>query len=366
MIEYENLQKANEPFESEFKKVFDAFINKGWYILGEQVELFEKEFANYCNSKFCIGLASGLDALYLSLIALDIPKGSEVLVPSNTYIATILSIINAGLKPVLIEPKIDTYNIDPDLIEQDINSNTRAIMIVHLYGKPCEMDRIVEIAQRHNLALIEDCAQSHGAVYKGKKTGTFGTFGAFSFYPTKNLGALGDAGAVITDNEELAIKLKSLRNYGSHKKYYNDHIGINSRLDEIQASFLRVKLRSLDNINAHKIMLASLYRSLLKNDKIILPVKQANIEDVYHIFNIRLSKRDELKAYLLKNGIKTEIHYPVSPNQQVAYRHLFNGRHFPVSEQIHATTLSLPISAATTGEEVVAICSTINEFLEQQ
>jgi dTDP-4-amino-4,6-dideoxygalactose transaminase len=362
MIEYESLKKVNEPFEAEFKEAFDTFISKGWYVLGEQVELFEKEFANYCNSKYCIGLASGLDALYLSLIALDLPARAEVLVPSNTYIATILSILNAGLKPVLVEPRIETYNIDPELIEQSITSNTRAIMIVHLYGKPCEMDTIVEIAKKHNLPLLEDCAQSHGATYNGKMTGTFGVFGAFSFYPTKNLGALGDAGAIITDNKELAIKLKALRNYGSHKKYYNDYIGINSRLDELQASFLRVKLRSLDKINTHKTTLAGLYRNLLKSNKITLPAEQENIKDVYHIFNIRLVERDKLKAYLLQNGIKTEIHYPVSPNQQVGYKHLFEGQHFPVAEKIHATTLSLPISASTTSEEVIKICSTINNF----
>ena len=363
MIEYENLHDVNAPFEAEYKYAFDLFLKKGWYILGQQVELFEREFAAYNGSKFCIGVASGLDALYLSLIALSLPKGSEVLVPSNTYIATVLSILNAGLKPVLVEPKIATYNINPDLLESYIRPSTKAIMLVHLYGRPCEMDKIAAIANKHQIPIIEDCAQAHGASYTDRKVGTWGIFGAFSFYPTKNLGALGDGGAITTDNPEMASKLRALRNYGSHKKYYNDYIGINSRLDELQAAFLSIKLKHLDAINDHKAMLANLYQKLIKNENIILPAQQKNAKEVYHIFNIRSSKRNELKEYLLTKGIKTEIHYPVPPHLQTAYQETFRGQYFPISEEIHNTTLSLPISSFHTEHDITYIAESLNSYL---
>ncbi len=362
MIEYEDLKRSNSSFESEFKQAFNSFINKGRYILGKEVELFEKEFAAYCGSKYCIGVASGLDALYLSLITLDLPKDSEVIVPSNTYIATILSIVNAGLKPVLAEPRIDTYNINPGLIEKNISNATRAIMVVHLYGKPCEMDSISAIAKQYNLTLIEDCAQAHGAKFANKKVGTWGRFGAFSFYPTKNFGALGDAGAIVTDDEEMAIKIKALRNYGSPLKYYNQYIGINSRLDELQAAFLRIKLPHLDAINQHKVQLASLYSKLISNTKIVLPVTQKNAEEVFHIYNIRCATRDDLKAFLLKKGINTEIHYPVAPHLQPAYSRMFANSTFPISEEIHKTTLSLPISYSHTVEDITYISKAINSY----
>lgn len=362
MIEYENLNLVNRPYEQKFQQVFADFLSKGWYILGEQVKLFEEEFAKYCGAKHCIGLASGLDALYLSLIALELPKGAEVLVPSNTYIATITSIVNAGLKPILIEPRIETYNINPELIEENININTKAIIVVHLYGKPCEMEAIMTIANKYSLPVIEDCAQSHGATINNKMTGTWGAFGAFSFYPTKNLGALGDAGAIITENEEWAKKIRALRNYGSHQKYYNDYVGINSRLDELQAAFLRVKLEDLDQLNNYKRELASLYLNNIKNPAIILPVKQKNVNEAYHIFNIRCNNRDELKEYLLKRGIKTEIHYPLAPNKQRGYLKYIGDKSFPISELIHRTTLSLPISFSSTSEEVKTVCSVINDF----
>lgn len=362
MIEYENLKMVNRDFEVLYKEAFGKFLEKGWYILGEQVELFEKEFAAYCGSKFCIGLASGLDALYLSLISLDIPKGAEVLVPSNTYIATIISILNAGLKPVLIEPRIDTYNIDPALIERHITPYTKAIMVVHLYGKPCEMEKISEISNKHDLFLIEDCAQAHGATYLDKKIGTWGNIGAFSFYPTKNLGALGDAGAVTTDDEKLANKIRALRNYGSFKKYYNEYVGINSRLDELQAMFLRIKLPYLDTINDHKISLAHSYFKRIANSKIILPTIQNDSKSVYHIFNVRTKKRDELKEYLLKKGIKTEIHYPIPPHLQSGYKSFFTDQQFPISEEIHNTTLSLPISNFHTEDDINYIADCINKF----
>jgi len=362
MIEYESLRKVNEPYQEAYHNVFKSFLEKGWYILGEEVKRFEEEFADYCGSRFCIGVANGLDALYLSLICLELPKDSEVLVPSNTYIATITSIVNAGLKPVLIEPEITTYNIDPDLIEEKITPKTKAIMVVHLYGKPCEMPKIMAIAEKYNLPVIEDCAQAHGAAVHTKKAGNWGAFGAFSFYPTKNLGALGDAGAITTNDETWANRLRALRNYGSHQKYFNDYIGINSRLDELQAAFLRIKLKDLDKLNQYKRRLAHIYFEEIKNPAIILPIKQENITDVYHIFNIRCRRRDELKEYLSKHGIKTEIHYPVAPHLQKGYKDIFDHKPYMISEEIHKTTLSLPISVSATEEEISFISQKINEF----
>jgi dTDP-4-amino-4,6-dideoxygalactose transaminase len=363
MIEYENLHNLNAPFEAEFERVFRTFLDKGWYILGEQVAAFENEFAAFCGAKHCIGVASGLDALMLSLKIFDFPAGSEVIVPSNTYIATILSIVNSGLKPVLVEPDLQTYNIDPAKIEAKITAATKAVMVVHLYGKPCNMSPIMDICTKYGLQLIEDCAQSHGAKYCGQMTGTVGTFGAFSFYPTKNLGALGDAGAIVTNDDRLAEKMRALRNYGSEKKYHNKYTGYNSRLDELQAAFLRVKLLHLNEINEHKRRLAQVYFESIVNPEIILPLQDNDYYDVYHVFNIRSQKRDALKSYLLENGVKTEIHYPISPNRQEGYRHIFGNEQFHISEEIHSTTLSLPISFSHTQEDVRTVASLINKFI---
>jgi dTDP-4-amino-4,6-dideoxygalactose transaminase len=362
MVEYEDLKKLNRHFESQLQEAFGKFINKGTYILGEEVSLFEQEFADYNRSKYCIGVASGLDALFLSLIALDLPAKSEVLVPSNTYIATILSIINAGLTPVLVEPRLDTYNINASEIERHITPQTKAIIVVHLYGKICEMDLISHIAQKHNLIIVEDCAQAHGAELKNKRAGTWGKFGAFSFYPTKNLGAFGDAGAITTDDYKMYMKIKALRNYGSHKKYHNRYFGFNSRLDELQAAFLRVKLRYLDAIIQHKALLARIYQEHIENSQVILPPAHSENDHVYHIYNIRCQRRDELKAFLLKKGIKTEIHYPIPPHWQEAYRHLFTGKFYPISEEIHRSTLSLPISYCHTEDEIRFVAKAVNEF----
>lgn len=361
IIPYENLNLLNKEFEDAFKKKFSEFLDKGWYILGNEVKQFEEAFAAYCGAKYCVGVANGLDALQLGLQVFDFPKESEIIVPSNTYIATILAIINSGHKPVLVEPEVKSYNIDPELIEANITPKTKAIMLVHLYGQIAQMDKIVAIAQKHNLEIIEDCAQAHGASFEGKKAGTFGRIGAFSFYPTKNLGALADAGAIVTSDEVLYEKLRALRNYGSEKKYYNKYIGVNSRLDELQAAFLSVKLPQLDSINQHKRDLASLYNAGL-TDKVIKPIEIENGFHVYHIYNIRTEQRDELKAFLLERGIHTEIHYPVSPNHQEGYQQFFKGMHFPVSEAIHKTTLSLPISYATSTEDVKKVIETVNSF----
>lgn len=360
MIEYENLGLANKKFFNEYKSSFENTINSGWYILGNNVQKFESEFAEYQNIKHCIGVNSGLDALIFSLLAFKFEKGCEVIVPSNTYIATILAIINCGLKPVLVEPDIKTYNIDPYKIEEKITSKTKAIMLVHLYGKPCDMNPILKLKEKYGLKIIEDCAQSHGAKYFDKLTGTFGEFGCFSFYPTKNLGALGDGGAVITNNDLLAQEIRRLRNYGSDVKYYNEIIGFNSRLQEVQAGFLSVKLKYLNEINEHKRKLAAIYINNI-NNSFIKPLVEKNCYDVFHIFNIRHKKRDELKKYLLENGIKTEIHYPVPPNKQKAMQGIITGE-FPISEEIHNTTLSLPISFYHSENEIMQVAKTLNCF----
>lgn len=363
MIEYENLKRYNEPFFAEYKEKFDSVLQNGWFILGNEVKKFETEFAAYCGTEYCVGVANGLDALTLALKAFDFSPGLEVIVPSNTYIATILAILNCNLKPVLVEPDITTYNIDPELIQRAITRKTVAILVVHLYGKCCEMDKIMEISKANNLKLIEDCAQSHGAMFKGKKAGSFGAFSAFSFYPSKNLGALGDAGSLNMNDESLFKLIKKFRNYGSEKKYYNDIIGVNSRLDELQAAFLRIKLKHLDSINDHKRLLAVVYNQLLKED-FIKPTVNANYHDVYHIYNVRHPRRDELKQYLLNNGVQTEIHYPVAPHKQLAMRGILTNskEEFPVSEEIHDTTLSLPISFIHQEADIVKISKLMNKF----
>ncbi len=361
MIEYENLNNLNKPLFEEYKTAFNEVLESGWYVLGNKVKEFEKEFSNYCNTQHCVGVANGLDALNLSLRAFGFEKGSEVLVPSNTYIATILSIVDNGLQPILVEPNIDTYNIDPILLEQSITSKTKAIMVVHLYGKVCDMEPILAIAKKYNLKVIEDCAQSHGAKYKGQLSGSFGDYAAHSFYPTKNLGALGDAGAVTTNCVELATKIKVLRNYGSEIKYYNDVVGVNSRLDELQASLLLVKLKYMGKITFHKRELAEIYLNGLKSD-FIKPQVHSDYYDVYHIFNIRHPKRDALRDYLLKHEIKTEIHYPVAPNKQKAMKGIIDNQLTPIAQEIHNTTLSLPISYFHSKETVQKVVDVMNTF----
>jgi dTDP-4-amino-4,6-dideoxygalactose transaminase len=361
MIEYENLAKLNRSFFAEYEQAFKETLQSGWYILGNKVKTFENEFASYCHTKHCVGVANGLDALQLALHAFGFEKGSEVLVPSNTYIATILSVVQNGLQPVLVEPDITTYNIDPKKIEEKITPKTKAILLVHLYGKVCEMDAILALAKKHNLKVIEDCAQAHGAKFKNTIAGNFGNFGAFSFYPTKNLGALADAGAVTCNDDELADKIRTLRNYGSKIKYCNDVVGFNSRLDEVQAAFLSVKLKKLDAINDHKRMLAAIYQKEIKQD-FIKPVVDENFYDVFHIYNIRHEKRNVLKEHLLKHDIKTEIHYPLAPNKQKAMVGILDNQPTPIAEEIHETTLSLPISYYHTTEDIYKVIEAINKF----
>jgi len=363
-VDYENLSKANALFFEEYHLNFQQVMTSGWYILGKHVESFEHAFAEYLGAKYCIGVASGFDALILALIALDLPPQSEVIVASNAYVACVLSILKAGHIPVLVEPARDTSNIDVDKIEAKITAKTAAIMPVHLYGYPCNMAQISALAQKYQLHIIEDCAQAHGAKFQNQKVGTFSSVAAFSFYPTKNLGALGDAGAVVTDDENLNKKLRALRNYGSHIKYHNDYIGLNSRLDEIQAGFLRIKLSCLDQINQHKRNLAKIYDKFLPS-VVTKPQHQPDYFGVYHIYNIYTEHRDKLRDYLKERGISTEIHYPIPPYQQPALRHLFAGQCYPMSDTMHVSTLSLPISFYHQPDDIEYVCETITQFFAE-
>lgn len=362
MIEYESLAKSNLAFMAEIEATVSRVIQSGWYVLGQEVSSFETEFAQYVGTRHCIGVANGLDALVLSIEALDLPEGSDILVASNTYIATIIAIIRAGHRPVLVEPELETFNIDPTRLTLAMTDRTRAICVTHLFGKSCRMDAICAFASENGLKLIEDCAQSHGAKFNGKVTGTFGDAGCFSFYPTKNLGAMGDAGAVVTDDDALADKLYHLRNYGSKQKYINRYLGANSRLDELQAALLRVKLRHLDDMTAHKRRLAEIYHDQLPR-WIAKPRLREEEFDVYHIYGIRTPQRDALRQHLLDLGIKTEIHYPIPPHRQEAMQALLAGN-YPIADEQHATELSLPISIGHTAEEIYQVCKAIRNFNE--
>jgi len=361
MIEYENLHKLNQRFAADYHERLGEVLSAGQFILGKQVREFENQFANYCGAKYCVGVGNGTDALTLALRSFSFPKGSEVIVAANTYIASVMAIVNANLIPVMVDSDLKTYTIDVSKIEESITKRTVAIMAVHLYGKCCGMDSIRSIADKFQIKIIEDCAQAHGAHINGKKAGTFGDIAAFSFYPTKNLGALGDAGALITSSDDHSKKIRMLGNYGSEKKYFNEILGSNSRLDELQAAFLSVKLKSLDLINDHKRKLAAIYSNTLKQD-FIKPVIQTGYFDVHHIYNVRHQKRDKLREYLLKSQIGTEIHYPVPPYKQKALSDLFDRREYPVSDEIHETTLSLPISWIHSEDDIRKVVKVMNEF----
>ena len=362
MIPFLDLKKINAQYAEELKIAVSRVIDSGWYILGDEVEAFEREFAEYCSVKHCIGVSNGLDALKLILKAYDYGPGDEIIVPSNTYIASILAISEVGATPVLVEPNIETFNIDPNLIEKHITENTRAILVVHLYGRTAEMEAIRDIANRNNLKVIEDAAQAHGAIFKGKKTGNLGDAAGFSFYPGKNLGALGDAGAVTTNDDDLAEKIRALRNYGSLKKYENNYKGFNHRLDEIQATMLRVKLKYLNQENEARREIAKLYLQNIKNKAIILPTTPENQkENVWHVFVIRTKEREKLQTYLMNHGIQTVIHYPIPPHKQVAYLN-WNDCFYPISEQIHNEVLSLPISPIQSVKNTREIIEAINQF----
>ena len=368
MIKFLDLKKINLQYKDELEAAFQRVLNSGWYILGKEVEAFEKEFAEYCNVKHCIGVGNGLDALHLIIRGYGIGEDDEVIVPSNTYIATWLAVSYAGAKPVPVEPDILTYNINPKLIEEKITDKTKAIIAVHLYGLPADMDPINELAMKYNLKVIEDSAQAHGAMYNSKRTGSLGDASGFSFYPGKNLGALGDAGAITTNDDKLAEKIRALRNYGSEKKYHNEVKGFNSRLDELQATFLRVKLQHLDEENQKRREIAQYYCENIKHPDIILPSIQnskLNINNyfghVWHQFVIRTTKRDILQQYLADKGIQTMIHYPIPPHKQKAYQEM-NNLSLPISEKIHWEVLSLPINPNIQKSELIRIISNINEF----
>ena len=363
MISFLDLKKINEPYERAFQEKLKLVLDNGWYILGKELEIFEKTFAAYSQSKYCIGVGNGFDALvlifkgYIELKKLK--KGDEVIVPANTYIASILAILQADLVPVLVEPKIETYNIHPDLIQEKITSRTKAILTVHLYGQLAEMESINEIAHQNNLLIIEDCAQSHGAKNNLKPV-IFSTQ-AHSFYPGKNLGCLGDGGAITTNDPELAKVVFALRNYGSEQKYHNDYIGINSRLDELQASFLNLKLSNLDVENDKRRAIAKRYLSEIKNHKIVLPFWDFSNNHVFHLFVIRTQNRDALQAYLTQNNIQTVIHYPIPPHKQKALLE-WNNLSLPITEKIHNEVLSLPISPVLTNQEVSFIIEILNQY----
>ncbi|MFN6943575.1 MAG: DegT/DnrJ/EryC1/StrS family aminotransferase [Cytophagaceae bacterium] len=365
MIEYLNLKKINAQYGKELESVLCATINSGKYILAENVSAFENEFADFCKVKHCIGTGNGLDALYLILEAyktLGIMKDQdEIIVASNTYIASILAISRAGLKPVLVEPDQNSYTIDPSKIEANISNKTRGIMTVHLYGQICKMKPIREIAQKNKLKIIEDAAQSHGAIYNKIKAGSLGDAAGFSFYPTKNLGALGDAGAVTTNDSQLAETIRSLRNYGSVEKYQNLHKGINSRLDEIQAAILRIKLPYLQKENEVRASIAERYLNEISNPLIKLPQEGIPGSHVWHMFVIRCKERDLLKEFLQKQGIETAVNYPTPPHLQKAYKE-WGHLNFPISEAMHKEVLSLPINPVLSNEEVHEIIEVINKF----
>lgn len=362
-IPFVTFKPMEAELDKELRAAFDRVYTRSWYIEGVEDETFEKAFAEYCDSKYCVGVGNGLDALFLALKALGVGDGDEVIVPSNTYIATALAVTYVGATPVFVEPDIRTFNIDPSRIEEAITEKTKAIMPVHLYGQPCDMDPILTIAKKHNLFIIEDCAQAHGATYKGKVIGSFGDAAGFSFYPGKNLGALGDAGATVTNDEELAKKVRALGNYGSDYKYHHICKGNNSRLDELQAAFLATKLPHLNKMNEERRRIAQKYLDGIKNEEVILPYIPEYANPVWHIFGIRCKRRDELEKFLNDAGIGTNKHYPIPMHLQECYKDLgFKEGDFPIAEEISSTQLSIPMYYGITDEEVQYVIDKVNEF----
>lgn len=362
-IPFVTFKPLEAELDKELRNAFERVYTRSWYIEGEEDELFEKAFAKYCGVTHCVGVGNGLDALLLALKALDIKHGDEVIVPSNTYIATALAVTYVGAKPVFVEPNIDTFNIDVSKIEAAITKNTRAIIPVHLYGQACDMDQICKIAKDYKLKIIEDCAQAHGATYKGNIIGSFGDVAGFSFYPGKNLGALGDAGAIVTNDERLANKVRALGNYGSDYKYHHIYQGNNSRLDELQAAFLAVKLSHLDKVNKERRRIAKKYLESICNPNVVLPFVPEYTEPVWHIFGVRCKKRTELEKFLNDAGIGTNKHYPIPMHLQECYRDLgFKEGSFPIAEEISATELSLPMYYGMTEAEIQYVIDKVNEF----
>ena len=365
MIKFLDLKKINLQHKIELTEAFSRVLDSGWYIMGTELKQFESQFANYCGTKHAIGVANGLDALILIIRAYKelglINDGDEILVPSNTYIASILAISANNLIPILIEPNLETFNMDPSLIQAKITSKTKAILPVHLYGQLCDMEAINSIAKTNNLKVIEDCAQAHGAVINKKKAGDWGDAAGFSFYPGKNLGALGDGGAITTNDDELAATIRTLLNYGSKVKYQNIYKGVNSRLDELQAALLGVKLKHLDIETDIKRNIANRYRTEIINKRIVLPKVVNPLAHVWHLFVVRVKDRKDFQSYLTANNIQTVIHYPIPPHRQEAYKEL-NGKSFPISELIHETVISLPLSSVMENSEVKRIIDLVNSY----
>ena len=362
-IPFLNLEPTHAAIRNEIVDAFKKTYDNNWFILGPSVESFEEEFAKYCGTDYCISCGNGLDALSIILRGYDIGDGDEVIVPSHTYIATALAVSYVGAKIVFVEPDIKTFNIDVNKIEAAITKKTKAIIAVHLYGRPAEIDKIKPLCEKYNLKLIEDAAQAHGAIYNGKRTGNLGDAAGFSFYPGKNLGALGDGGAIVTNDKELAEKVRAIRNYGSIIKYHNEYKGINSRLDEMQAEFLRIKLKYLDMWNAHRQKIAKLYLEKINNSKIILPYINSVDESIWHVFPVRTEYRDDLINYLNNNGISTLIHYPIPIHLQISYKDLgYKVGDFKVSETISKTVLSLPIWYGISEDELNYVVNVLNKW----
>lgn len=349
-------------YQEEFEQKALEVLRSGWYILGKEVEEFEKEFASYTGSKHCVGLASGLDALWLAFRVLGIGEGDEVIVQANTYIASVMGITINGATPVFVEPD-EFYNMDTKNLESLITERTKAILVVHLYGQASNMEEIMKLCKKYNLRLVEDCAQSHGACFDGKMTGTFGDIGCFSFYPSKNLGAFGDAGAIVTDNEEIAKAMRMYRNYGSEKRYYNKVVGANSRLDELQAGLLRVRLKYMQELTEERIRLAARYSEEIRNEKLLLPAIREGADSVWHQYVIRTDRRDELITFLEERGIGTIIHYPIPPHLSEAYAYLgYKEGAYPITEAYAKTVLSIPMYNGMTQEEQNRVIEALNAF----
>lgn len=361
MIKFLDLHKINERFRAEFDEKIKSVLDSGWYLQGKENERFAADFAEYCETKYALGVANGLDALNLIIKAYGFGEGDEIIVPANTFIATILAVSQNGCTPVLVEPDINTYNINPDLIEAAITPKTKAIMVVHLYGQAVQMKKIWEVAKKYSLKVIEDAAQAHGAYYQGRRVGNLGDAAAFSFYPGKNLGAFGDAGGITTNDEELYEKVKAIANYGSDYKYHHIYKGVNSRLDEIQAAVLNVKLPHLDKDNERRREIAQYYRENITNSKIILPQTYDENAHVWHVFVVRCDDRTALQKHLEVNDIQTNIHYPTAPYKQGAYKE-FESMNLTITEKIHQEVISLPISPVLTDEEVKQIVEVVNEW----
>lgn len=361
-IKFNILDREFERYKEQYLEAAYRVLRSGWYVLGEEVAKFEEAFSDYIGIRNCVGLNSGLDALTLAIRALDIGEGDEVIVPGNTYIATILGVTENRAVPIFVEPD-QYYNIDVEKIEEKITENTKAILAVHLYGQACNMTKIMEIARKHHLYVIEDCAQAHGALWNGRKVGSFGDIGCFSFFPTKNLGAFGDGGAITTDDGEIALKIQKMRNYGSKKKYYNELEGMNSRLDALQAALLLVKLKHLDMLNKERTELAEHYYYEIKNERIIIPETRRNATHVHHLFVIRVKDRKRFQSYLKENGIDTQIHYPIPPHMSECYvKYAWNNVSLPVTEKYADEVLSLPLYYGMTLEEIRYVIAAVNNF----